>query len=321
MSILITSGGSIQFSYNASTADANLSWDPFGYMLNSSQVVLANTAQNKSGTVNVTVPVNTDFGFYVHTKDGNHGPSTTIVNNFVFTPSPTITNFSIPTKTSGNTITIVGAGSSTITATQAATPDYTSRTITTTFLVNPATPTITNFSIPTKTFGNIPFTITPPTSNSSGSFSYTSSDTLVATISGNTITIVGAGSSTITVTQAATTNYTLETATTTFLVNQATPSITNFSIPAQPYSTPSFNITDPSSNSSGAFSYTSSNTLVVTIVGSTITIVGAGSSIITATQAATANYTSGTITTVFQVNLLPLQIVMVHLVMQAQILQ
>ena len=85
------------------------------------------------------------------------------------------------------------------------------------------TPTITNFLIPTKTYGNIPFQITQPTSNSSGSFSYTSSNLSVATISGNVITIVGTGSSTITAIQAATSNYTSGTITTTFQVNQSTP--------------------------------------------------------------------------------------------------
>ena len=91
-----------------------------------------------------------------------------------------------------------------------------------TFQVNQAT-TITNFSIPTKTYGNVPFTITQPSSNSSGSFSYISSNTSVATLSGNIITIVGAGNSTITATQQATNNYTSGTITTTFQVNQATP--------------------------------------------------------------------------------------------------
>ena len=84
-------------------------------------------------------------------------------------------------------------------------------------------PTITNFSIPTKTYGDIPFQITQPTSNSSGSFSYTSSNLSVATISGNTITIVGAGSSTITATQVATADYTSVSTTITFQVNQSTP--------------------------------------------------------------------------------------------------
>jgi hypothetical protein len=56
----------------------------------------------------------------------------------------------------------------------------------------------------TKTMGDSAFTITPPTSDSPGSFSYTSSNTAVATISGNTVTIVSAGTSTLTATQAAT---------------------------------------------------------------------------------------------------------------------
>ena len=89
--------------------------------------------------------------------------------------------------------------------------------------MNPATPTISNFSIPTKTFGESPFTITQPTSNSLGSFSYTSSNLSVATISGNTIIIVGSGSSTITATQEATSNYTSGIITTNFQVNPAIP--------------------------------------------------------------------------------------------------
>ena len=83
-------------------------------------------------------------------------------------------------------------------------------------------PLITNFSIQTKPLGNKPFKINPPTSNSPGSFSYTSSNLSVATISGNTITIVGAGSSTITATQQATANYASGTITATFVVNSST---------------------------------------------------------------------------------------------------
>jgi hypothetical protein len=84
-------------------------------------------------------------------------------------------------------------------------------------------PTLSNFSIPSKTFGDAPFAITPPSSNSDGSFSYTSSNSSVSTILGNTITIVGVGSSTITATQEETSNYTSGTITTTFQVNQSTP--------------------------------------------------------------------------------------------------
>jgi hypothetical protein len=100
---------------------------------------------------------------------------------------------------------------------------YTNKQIIITFQANQVTPTITNFSIPTKIFGDVPFQITQPTSNSDGPFSYTSSNTSVATISDSTITIVGVGTSIITATQAATVNYTSGSTTTTFQVNQATP--------------------------------------------------------------------------------------------------
>ncbi len=85
-------------------------------------------------------------------------------------------------------------------------------------------PIIGDLYIPEKTFGDEPFMITDPTSNSSGAFSYTSSNTSVATIYGNTITIIGVGSSTITATQAASGNYTLGTTNASFLVKESSSS-------------------------------------------------------------------------------------------------
>jgi hypothetical protein len=85
-------------------------------------------------------------------------------------------------------------------------------------------PIITNFTIPTKTFGDVPFIIIPPTSNSDGSFTYSSSNPLVATIvNGNYINIVGSGTSTIEAIQNATNNYTSGSIQTSFVVDQDTP--------------------------------------------------------------------------------------------------
>ncbi len=64
-------------------------------------------------------------------------------------------------------------------------------------------PTLGTFTVPSKTISSAPFTLTAPTSNSSGTWSFTSSNPNVATISGSTVTIVGAGTSVITATQAA----------------------------------------------------------------------------------------------------------------------
>jgi hypothetical protein len=68
-------------------------------------------------------------------------------------------------------------------------------------------PNLSNFTIPTKVYGELPFQITPPTSDSDGSFNYVSSNTDVATISGNIITIINVGNTTITATQEATPLY------------------------------------------------------------------------------------------------------------------
>ncbi|MFN3756651.1 MAG: choice-of-anchor Q domain-containing protein, partial [Flavobacterium sp.] len=64
-------------------------------------------------------------------------------------------------------------------------------------------PTITGFSVPSQALGADPFELTAPTSNSSGAFSYTSSNPAVATVSGSTVTVVGIGTSIITATQEA----------------------------------------------------------------------------------------------------------------------
>jgi streptogramin lyase len=83
-------------------------------------------------------------------------------------------------------------------------------------------PTISNFSNVTKIYYDGTYTITPPTSNGSGAFTYASSDTNVATISGSTVTLVGAGTATITATQAADATYSSGATTATLTVNSVT---------------------------------------------------------------------------------------------------
>ncbi len=89
---------------------------------------------------------------------------------------------------------------------------------TTTLTVTKVTPTIGTLSLPAVNNADAPFTITNPTSNSSGAFTYSSSNTAVATVSGNTVTIVAAGTATITATQAASGIYTSGTAAATLTV-------------------------------------------------------------------------------------------------------
>ncbi len=81
-----------------------------------------------------------------------------------------------------------------------------------------------------------------------------------------------------------------------FWKSSNTPTITGFSVPSKFVGDPSFNLSTPSSNSPGTFSYTSGNPSVATISGNTVTILGAGTSIITANQAAAGSYTAGSTT-------------------------
>jgi len=82
------------------------------------------------------------------------------------------------------------------------------------------------------------------------------------------------------------------------------PTITNFRIPVQTYSNGgTFTITAPSSNSTGAFSYTSSNTNIATVSGSIVSILQAGTITITATQAVTNDYNSASVSTTLTITL------------------
>ena len=196
----------------------------------------------------------------------------------------------------GNTVRIIRAGTVTISATQLASNPYISRTINSELTVNQAVPTIT-FTIPSSTYGADDFLIPTPISNSTGEFQYSSLNPAVATIINGNIHIVGAGQADISATQLETTNYTSTTVVAKLSVNQAVPNF-NFSIIPNTYTygAANFTIPDPSSNSAGAFQYSSLNTNVATIINrNEVQIVGAGQADISATQIETTNYLSRTI--------------------------
>ena len=142
-----------------------------------------------------------------------------------------------------------------------------------------------------KTYGNAAFALTA-TSGSGLTVTYTSSNTNFATISGSTVTIVGAGIDTITAFQTGNNNYLAATPVKEVLtVNKANQTITFNTLATQTYGNAPFVLTATSS-SGLPITYSSGTTSVATINDSLLTIVGAGSSIITASQAGNANYNS-----------------------------
>jgi uncharacterized protein YjdB len=203
---------------------------------------------------------------------------------------------------SANVVTMLSAGTTTIRATQAAVGGYTSAYVEASVTVNPIAPTFSNggvFTISSKNFGDASFTPDYPTSNSSGAFAYTSSAPSVATVHPTTgvVTIVSIGSTTIRATQAAAGGYTSAYVEASVTVAPIAPTFSNggvFTISSKNFGDASFTPAYPTSNSSGAFAYTSSAPSVATVHPTTgvVTIVSVGTTTIRATQAVAGNYTS-----------------------------
>ena len=166
------------------------------------------------------------------------------------------------------------------------------------------------FNIPAKQLSSAPFELTPPTSNRPGSFSYQSSNTDVAVINGSTLTIVGIGTATITATQADYKKYTEVATTANFKVTEFEPAtLGEFTIPTKLIGDVPFSLIAPISNSTGAFTYTSSNPSVATVSGSTVTILSVGTTTITATQEKSNPYDTASVSVILDVIIPPANII------------
>ena len=93
----------------------------------------------------------------------------------------------------GRTVTILKSGNANITATQSASFGFSSGSITTLFTVNVAIPSLSNFIIPQKSFSDVSFTLTDPTSNSNGSVVFRSLTTDIISITGRIVKIKRVG--------------------------------------------------------------------------------------------------------------------------------
>lgn len=117
-----------------------------------------------------------------------------------------------------------------------------------------------------------------------------SSNPLVATVSGNTVTIVGAGTTTITATQEGDANwYSAANVPQSLTVNKADQTITFEALASKLDNDAPFQLTATAS-SGLTLTYTSSNPAVATVSGDMVTIVGPGTTTITASQAGDNNY-------------------------------
>jgi len=195
---------------------------------------------------------------------------------------------------SGNTVTIIGAGSATITATQAGDANYFAASdVSQDLVVAKANQTITFNTLPAKNDVDGSFTL-GATASSGLTVSYSSSNTNVVSIIGNTATIVGAGTATITASQGGDNNYLAATNSTqnqlvvsTALANQ---SITFGALNAVTYGDGTFNLTATGGASENPVTYSSSDQTIASISGNVVSIIKPGTVTITASQAGNSSY-------------------------------
>ena len=209
----------------------------------------------------------------------------------------------------GNTLVIKKLGTITLTADQAPYSNFSAATLRTTFGIKNQV-TLSNFTVPNKTvlvdlgqqfLINAP-TFSPPASNPNNSFTYTSSDpSVVSIVDGNNYKIMGRGSAIITARQASTNLYVSKSISATITVDGVKPMITNFKIPRKTMDDLQVEITVPLSNNPNPFTYYSSNPAVAVVNGSILTIMGMGSTEITASQQGTTYFNDAFIKTTFYV--------------------
>lgn len=192
---------------------------------------------------------------------------------------------------SGNEAIIMGAGTATITASQLGNANYhAANDVTHTLTINKADQIITFDPLEDKTLGALPTFELVGTASSGLSLSYTSTDENVATVSGSTVTIVGAGSTEIIASQAGDDTYYQAMEVVQILtVNKAEQSITFDTLTAVTFGDADFELTAASDSGLG-ITYSSSDETVATIAGNIVSIVGAGTTEITASQAGDDTY-------------------------------
>jgi hypothetical protein len=190
----------------------------------------------------------------------------------------------------GTTLTVAGAGSSVITATF--TPNdlinYNTATTFMTVTVGAGPQTITRTSTsPTSPVKSGTYSPTATASSSlTVAITIASGSSSVCSISAGVVTFNTVGSCVIEYNQSGNSNYTAATQVTeTLTIGKATPTFSTWSDVSKNYGDSAFTVTAPTVTGSlgGSFTYSSATTSVITVSGTTLTVAGAGSSVITAT--------------------------------------
>lgn len=195
-------------------------------------------------------------------------------------------------STNGNSLAYVGAGRAIISLTQAETDSYLSSTVTFEVTVIGTPPAIGAFLPLIVGVGEKLVSPVVPTSNSTGKWSFVSSDPTIVSIVDNAITGVKAGTAIISAFQEPSGKYgQSQTVQTTVTVKPA-PSVGTFVDYSATLGSIAPIVTPPTSNSTGTWSYLSSSPDIAVVIGGAINPLSVGTTVITATQSATSEFRS-----------------------------
>jgi probable HAF family extracellular repeat protein len=280
------------------------------YSIASGPAVIVNNMVQIQGVGKITVTAN-------QPGDGNYLPATPVSSSFTVTKASqtitfvdppdqlygappielsasassdlpvTLTLISGPATLAGNIVTITGVGTVKITATQSGNANYyAAPSVSQTFTVSKATQTISFGPIPDQVYGVAPFALSATsTSGLPVTFAITSGP---ASISGNVVTITGVGTVKIKASQAGDANYKAATAVTQQFAVTAGQKITFAAPPNQIYPVAPFALS--ATASSGLPVTLTVTSGPATIAGNIITVTGAGTVTVTASQAGDGGY-------------------------------
>jgi hypothetical protein len=166
-------------------------------------------------------------------------------------------------------------------------------------LIEQATQTITDFRANPEAPVYVPngsFTLSATGGASSNPVAFATTTPATCQVNASTVTMLAAGQCSLTADQAGDANYSAAAQVVLQVtIASAVPVLQWVEELQKIYGEAAFDLPEPQSNSDGSFTYSSDNLQVATVSGRQVTLVGAGTATLTATQAASGNYTTGTV--------------------------
>jgi Bacterial Ig-like domain (group 3)/OmpA-like transmembrane domain/Passenger-associated-transport-repeat len=202
-----------------------------------------------------------------------------------------------PASTSTDTakVTMVTVGSCTIKADEAFSTNFAAATLSTSFVISPATQAIAFGALSNKIFGDVPFALPAATGGaSSNPVTFTASPATVCTVSGNTVTIAGAGDCTIAADQAGNNNYSAALQVPQKFTVAKASQLINFVVANQDFTSAPIPISATGGKSGNPVVFTSTTPSICTVSSTasvtTVSLLTIGTCKIQATQDGNANY-------------------------------